>query len=118
MEYRVDPQAETPPWRQLVDRVLDAVATGETRPGDRLPSVRGMAADALVNPNTVLKAYRDLERRGVDGRLGQPAIEGEVRERVRTAPADQAPDEPAGRQHPSNLACGPPDAPLLGETAA
>lgn len=51
--------------------VLDAIATGELAAGDKLPSVRGLAAEALVNPNTVTKAYRDLEHLGAsEGRNG------------------------------------------------
>ena len=65
MSYRVDPHSEVPPSRQLVASVLDAMARGDLDHGDRLPSVRVMAGDALVNPNTVGKAYRDLEHLGV-----------------------------------------------------
>ncbi len=64
MECRVDPNSLTPPSQQIVAAVLDAMARGEVRPGDKLPSVRGLAAQALVNPNTVTKAYRDLEHLG------------------------------------------------------
>jgi GntR family transcriptional regulator len=71
MEIRVDPGDRTPPSRQIVERVLDRIAAGLLVPGDRLPSVRGLAAEALVNPNTVGKAYRDLEALGaVEGRSG------------------------------------------------
>ena len=71
MTYRVDPHSQVPPSRQLVEAVLDTVARGDLLPGDRLPSVRTMAADALVNPNTVGKAYRELEFIGVvQGRNG------------------------------------------------
>ena len=61
----IDPHSDSPPSRQIVERVLDAVARGELTAGDRLPSVRALAADALVNPNTVGKAYRELESLGV-----------------------------------------------------
>lgn len=71
MNVRVDPNSPIPPSRQLVQAVLDAVATGELRAGDRLPSVRRLAADALVNPNTVQRAFRDLEHLAVtEGRNG------------------------------------------------
>jgi GntR family transcriptional regulator len=62
---RVDPHSLVPPSQQLVAAVLDAIASGELPPGAKLPSVRGLAATALVNPNTVTKAYRDLEHLGV-----------------------------------------------------
>ncbi|HLQ36341.1 MAG TPA: GntR family transcriptional regulator, partial [Planctomycetota bacterium] len=71
MEIRVDPHSLVPPSRQLVAAVLDAIASGELAPGDKLPSVRGLATQALVNPNTVAKAWRDLEHLGVtEGRNG------------------------------------------------
>jgi DNA-binding transcriptional regulator YhcF (GntR family) len=63
--YQVDPHSQIPPSRQLVDAVLDAMARGDVVAGDRLPSVRRMAGEALVNPNTVGKAYRELEHLGV-----------------------------------------------------
>ena len=65
MDFRVDPSLPTPPARQIVEAVLDAVASGALAARDRLPSVRGMATAALVNPNTVGKAYRELEALGV-----------------------------------------------------
>lgn len=65
MTIRVDPTRSTPPSRQLVEGVLDRIACGDWTEGDRLPSVRGLAAEALVNPNTVGKAYRELEMLGV-----------------------------------------------------
>lgn len=65
MTIRVDPTRATPPSRQLVEAVLDRMACGTWSAGDRLPSVRGLAAEALVNPNTVGKAYRELEVLGV-----------------------------------------------------
>ncbi len=71
VNLRVDPHSLVPPSQQLVAAVLDAIARGEVGPGDRLPSVRGAAAEALVNPNTVTKAWRDLEHLGAtEGRNG------------------------------------------------
>jgi GntR family transcriptional regulator len=56
---------------QLVEAVLDAIAAGRLGVGDRLPSVRDAAAEALVNPNTVARAWRELEVLGVvEGRAG------------------------------------------------
>jgi GntR family transcriptional regulator len=63
--WKVDPALDVPPSRQLVDAVLDAVASGVLGAGSQLPSVRGMAAEALVNHNTVARAWRDLEHLGV-----------------------------------------------------
>jgi GntR family transcriptional regulator len=64
MRIEVDPKAPTPPSEQIADQVRFAVAGGRLSPGDKLPSVRGLAAQALVNPNTVARAYRELEREG------------------------------------------------------
>ena len=67
----MDPHSLVPPSQQLVAAVLDAIANGELAPGDKLPSVRGLAEQALVNPNTVGKAWRDLEHLGAtEGRNG------------------------------------------------
>ena len=64
MRIEIDPKAPSPPSEQIADQVRYAIAGGRLVPGDRLPSVRGLASSALVNPNTVAKAYRDLEREG------------------------------------------------------
>jgi len=69
--HPIDPHSKTSPSQQLMDQVLDALSRGEASAGDRLPSVRSFAASALVNPNTVAKAYRELETLGVTcGRNG------------------------------------------------
>jgi len=65
IDWTVNPEAPVPPSRQLVDAVLDGVARQALTSGDRLPSVRGLAAEARVNHNTVARAYRDLESLGV-----------------------------------------------------
>jgi GntR family transcriptional regulator len=65
MAYQVDVSLDVPPSRQLVEQVLDRVASGRLAPGAQLPSVRALAAEALVNPNTAAKAVRDLEQLGV-----------------------------------------------------
>ena len=65
MDWRTDPTREAPPSRQIVERALDAIASGELKCGQALPSVRRMAAEALVNHNTAARAYRDLEGIGV-----------------------------------------------------
>ncbi len=71
MRLRVDTDRPLSPSQQIVEAVLDAIASGELRAGARLPSVREAAASALVNPNTIARAWRDLEALGVvDGRAG------------------------------------------------
>jgi GntR family transcriptional regulator len=64
MRIEIDPSAPTPPSEQIADQVRFAVCSGRLAPGDRLPSVRGLAASARINPNTVSRAYRALEREG------------------------------------------------------
>lgn len=63
--WKVDPALDVPPSRQLVLAVLDAAGSGTLTAGARLPSVRAMAAEAMVNHNTVTRAWRDLEHLGV-----------------------------------------------------
>lgn len=65
MELRLDPAADAPLHRQIVDQVRHQVATGKLRPGERLPPVRTLAVDLGVNVNTAAKAYAELERSGV-----------------------------------------------------
>lgn len=65
MWYHIDPSSGTPIYRQLADQVRQAVASGVLRTGDRLPSVRELAVELAVNPNTIAKAYQELEREGV-----------------------------------------------------
>lgn len=91
MTYRVDSGSDVPPSRQIAEAVLDGIASGALRPGDRLLSVRALAAEALVNPNTAARAYRDLEAVGaVEGRNGRgvfvtedgPAVARRLREQA------------------------------------
>ena len=97
--FRVDTSSDVPPWRQIVQALLDVVATGTCSPGTRLLSVRALAAEALVNPNTDAKAYRDLESLGVvEGRNGRgvyvtdqgPAIARGLRTRATLAAFERA----------------------------
>ena len=63
--FRLDLRSGVPVYRQLIDQVLGAIAAGTLGPGDRLPTVRQVAVDLAINPNTVLRAYKELEIRGV-----------------------------------------------------
>jgi GntR family transcriptional regulator len=63
-EFRLDLASGVPVYRQIIDRVLLAVATGTLQGGRQLPTVRQVAVDLAINPNTVLRAYRELEIRG------------------------------------------------------
>ncbi len=61
----IDGRSGVPFYRQIIDQVLLSIADGRLRPGERLPTVRQLAIDLQVNPNTVSRAYRELEIRGV-----------------------------------------------------
>ncbi|HVN75275.1 MAG TPA: GntR family transcriptional regulator [Thermoanaerobaculaceae bacterium] len=63
--FRLDPASGVPFYRQIIDQILAAVATGALRRGDQLPTVRALAVELQVNLNTVAKAYKELEIRGV-----------------------------------------------------
>ena len=65
LEFAVQPTSGVPIYRQLMDQVRSLVSSGRLKPGDRLPSVRQMAADLEVNMMTVSKAYTRLEADGV-----------------------------------------------------
>ena len=68
----VNPRSALPIYRQIIEQIRRAVASGQLAPGDQLPSVRDLAAQLLVNPNTVARVYRDLERDGLlETRRGQ-----------------------------------------------
>jgi len=64
-EFRLDLQSGMPVYRQIIDQVLGGMAAGTLTPGDQLPTVRQVAVDLSINPNTVARAYRELEIRGV-----------------------------------------------------
>jgi GntR family transcriptional regulator len=61
----VDPSSHVPIYLQIADAVRAAVAAGVYRPGEMLPSLRAMAIEIHVNPNTVQRAYDELEREGL-----------------------------------------------------
>ncbi|MFD5553131.1 GntR family transcriptional regulator [Streptomyces sp. NPDC127068] len=65
IEFHLDTRSGVPPYRQLVDQVHRALRLGVLTEGDRLPTVKEVAAQMAVNPNTVLKAYRELEYAGL-----------------------------------------------------
>ena len=65
MIFRSNPSSGIPVYLQLIEQVKHAVDVGSLRPGDQLPTIRRVAEDLVINPNTVAKAYRDLEHEGV-----------------------------------------------------
>ena len=69
--FRLDPRSSLAPYRQLVDQVQTAIIAGRLRGGAQLPSVRDVVAHVTINPNTVHRAYRELEHLGLaEGRRG------------------------------------------------
>ena len=65
MDFSIDPKSGVPFYRQIIERVKNGIARGLLGPGDQLPTVRRLAADLSVNPNTVIRAYREMEIEGV-----------------------------------------------------
>ncbi len=72
IEFRLDRGTGVPPYRQLMDQVEHALRLGMLSPGDQLPTVREVVESLAINPNTVLKAYRELEGKGLVG--GRPGL--------------------------------------------
>jgi GntR family transcriptional regulator len=72
LSFRLDLGSGVPPYLQLVHQVEHALRLGSLAPGDQLPKVRDVVANLAINPNTVSKAYRELELKGLAvGRPGQ-----------------------------------------------
>jgi GntR family transcriptional regulator len=72
IEFRLDSRSGVPTYLQLVHQVRQAVRLGLLQPGDQLPTVKDVVGGLAINPNTVLKAYRELDHEGiVEGRRGQ-----------------------------------------------
>jgi len=84
--FHLDTRSDRPPFRQLVDQVAGAFERGQLRVGDQLPLVREVVRQITINPNTVHRAYRELEHLGlVEGRLGLGTF---VVEAVESAPRE------------------------------
>jgi GntR family transcriptional regulator len=64
-EFKLDSRSGVPVYRQIIDQVLGGIAAGSLTAGDQLPTVRQLAVDLAINPNTVVRAYRELEIREV-----------------------------------------------------
>ena len=65
MVLRINPASGVPLYLQLIEQVKHAIETGAILAGEQLPSVRQMAEDSVINPNTVARAYRELEHEGI-----------------------------------------------------
>jgi GntR family transcriptional regulator len=61
VDFQIDSKSGVPFYRQIIEQVKYAIARGHLEPGDQLPTVRRLAVDLSVNPNTVVRAYRELE---------------------------------------------------------
>jgi GntR family transcriptional regulator len=61
----IDPRSAVPIYVQVIEQIRQRVAAGVLAPGDQLPSVRELASQLLINPNTAVRIYRDLEREGL-----------------------------------------------------
>ncbi|MER6348943.1 GntR family transcriptional regulator [Streptomyces sp. NPDC001595] len=86
VEYRIDRRSGVATYVQIVQQTKQALRLGLLQPGDQLPTAREVVAATAINPNTVLKAYRELEREGlVEARRGLGTF---VRRSLGAAPAD------------------------------
>lgn len=86
VEYRIDRHSGVATYVQIVQQTKQALRLGLLRPGDKLPTAREVVEATAINPNTVLKAYRELEREGlVEARRGLGTF---VRRGLGSAPAD------------------------------
>ncbi|HEV8416896.1 MAG TPA: GntR family transcriptional regulator [Bryobacteraceae bacterium] len=75
MIFRLNPSSGIPLYLQLIEQVKHAVETGALHEGDQLPTIRKVAVDLVMNPNTVVRAYRELEHEGIlDLRHGSGAF--------------------------------------------
>ena len=83
MQFSIDTKSGVPFYRQIIEQTKFAIASGDLGPGDRLPTVRQLAVDLSVNPNTVIRAYRELEIEGVlDTQQGSGTFVSEKRPEV------------------------------------
>jgi GntR family transcriptional regulator len=73
--FHLDLRTGVPVYRQIIDQVLGGIAAGAFKTGDQLPTVRQLAVDLSVNPNTVVRAYRELEIRGLARKVKQTDAE-------------------------------------------
>src|SRR6266849_568900 len=64
-QCRLDVHSGVPVYRQIIDQVIGGITTGALAGGDQIPTVRQLAVDLTINPNTVIRAYRELEIRGM-----------------------------------------------------
>lgn len=87
---QLDPHSGVPVYRQIMDQVRGAVASGALQPGEQLPTVRQLAVDLAINPNTVVRSYRELElggllesNQGTGTFIREHVVEGGEKQRAR-----------------------------------
>jgi len=79
ISFQLDLKSGVPFYRQIIDQVKSALATGTVEAGDRLPTVRQLAVELSVNPNTVSRAYTELELTGlVETQMGSGTFVGQL----------------------------------------
>ncbi len=77
IKFQLDLKSGVPFYRQIIDQVKSSIATGSLEPGDRLPTVRQLSVDLSINPNTVSRAYTELELTGlVETQMGSGTFVG------------------------------------------
>src|SRR5256884_6079943 len=89
-QFRLDLHSGVPVYRQIIDQVRGGIASGALGAGDQLPTVRQLAVDLSINPNTVVRAYRELElggclesNQGTGTFIRVPELKGGKQERAR-----------------------------------
>ncbi len=83
MGFQIDTKSGVPFYRQIVEQVKFGIARGSLQPGDQLPTVRQLAVDLSINPNTVIRAYRELEIEGaIDTHQGSGTFVGTRKPRI------------------------------------
>jgi GntR family transcriptional regulator len=81
--FQIDTKSGVPFYRQIVEQVKFGIARGSLQPGDQLPTVRQLAVDLSINPNTVIRAYRELEIEGaIDTHQGSGTFVGTRKPRI------------------------------------
>jgi GntR family transcriptional regulator len=65
LDVRIDSKSGVPLYRQIIEQVKFAIARGDLQPGSQLPTVRQLAVDLSINPNTVIRAYKEMEIEGL-----------------------------------------------------
>lgn len=79
MQIKIDNSCGRPVYQQIIDAIKRDIALGRIRPGERLPAVRELAGELVINPNTIAKAYKQLERENIIvTRAGAGAFVGEL----------------------------------------